>query len=128
MLSFDGCTNTQQPINIGIPQDSPTSPILFQLYLYPLFNALQSTHPTLWARSYIDNIALVTHGQTCEDNAHTLTAATCTVFQYANNDAITFDDNKSELLHFYHARQDTTLDAMKVQLLNGIVIKLGIQE
>jgi hypothetical protein len=56
----------------------------------------------LWAPSYIDDVALVIPGQTHKDNAHTLEAATRTAFQWANNNAITFDDNKSELLHFHH--------------------------
>jgi hypothetical protein len=126
-LSFDGRTDTQQPINTGIPQGSPASPILFLLYLRPLFDALQSAHPMLWAPSYIDDIALVTHGRTREDNTRALEAAACAAFQWANDNAVTFDDNKSELLHFHHARQDTTPDAINVQLPNRTVVKPGTQ-
>jgi hypothetical protein len=75
---------------------------LFLLYLYPLFDTVQSNHPMLWAPSYINNIALVTHGRTCEDNTHVLEAAAHIVFQWANDNAVTFDDNKSELLYFHH--------------------------
>jgi hypothetical protein len=76
---------------------------LFLLYLWPLFDALQSTHPTLWAPSYIDDIALVTQGWTHKDNACALDAAARIALQWANDNAIAFDDNKSELLHFHHA-------------------------
>jgi hypothetical protein len=68
-LSFDGHTDIQWPINTGIPQGSPASPILFLIYLCPLFDALTTAHPTLWAPSYIDDVALVTHGRTREENA-----------------------------------------------------------
>jgi hypothetical protein len=81
----------------------------------------------LWAPSYIDDVALVTDGRTGEDNAHALKAAAHTAFQSANDNAVAFDDNKSELLHFHHARQDTTLDAINVQLPNGTVVKPGMQ-
>jgi hypothetical protein len=87
---------------MGIPQGSPASPILFLLYLHPLFDAVQSAYPMLWAPSYIDDVALVTHSQMHEDNTHALEAATHIAFQWANNNAVTFDDNKSELLHFHH--------------------------
>jgi hypothetical protein len=40
-LSFDGQTDIQCPIQTGIPQGSPTSPILFLIYLRPLFDTLQ---------------------------------------------------------------------------------------
>jgi hypothetical protein len=62
-LSFDGRTDTQRPIQTGIPQGSPASPILFLIYLRPLFDALQSAYPTLWTPSYIDDVALVVHGR-----------------------------------------------------------------
>jgi hypothetical protein len=68
-LSFDGHTDIQRPINTGIPQGSPASPILFLIYLRPLFDALSNAHPTLWTPSYIDDVALVTHGRTREENA-----------------------------------------------------------
>jgi hypothetical protein len=87
---------------MGIPQGSPISLILLLLYLHPLFDALQSAYPMLWAPSYIDDIALVIHGQMHEDNTHALKAAAHIVFQWANDNAITFDDNKLELLHFHH--------------------------
>jgi hypothetical protein len=63
-LSFDGQTDSQRPITTGIPQGSPVSPIL-----RPLFDTLQTTHPTIWTPSYIDDVALVTHGHTREGNA-----------------------------------------------------------
>jgi hypothetical protein len=62
-----------------------------------------------------------------EDNACILEAAAHTAFQWANNNAITFDDNKSELLHFHCTQQDTTPDAINVQLPNRTVVKLGMQ-
>ena len=39
-LAFDGQIESQKPVETGIPQGSPTSPILFLLYLAPLFKLL----------------------------------------------------------------------------------------
>jgi hypothetical protein len=58
-LSFDGQTNHQHPISTGIPQGSLASPILFLLYLHPLFDTLNTIHPNIWSPSYIDDVALV---------------------------------------------------------------------
>jgi hypothetical protein len=126
-LSFDGHTDIQRPINTGIPQGSPASPILFLLYLRPLFDALKTAHPTLWAPSYIDDVALVTHGRTREDNARVLEKAAQTAFKWADENAVAFDDSKSEMLHFHRARQDTTPDAINITLPNGTIVKPGTQ-
>jgi retron-type reverse transcriptase len=72
VLLFDGYIDIQHLINPGIPQGSPASPILFLIYLYPIFNTLSNTHPTLWTPSYIDYVALVTHGCTREENTQAL--------------------------------------------------------
>jgi hypothetical protein len=80
-LSFNGYTNIQYPINMGILQGLPASPILFLLYLCCLFDALKSAHPMLWAPSYIDDIALVTHSRPYEDNTYALEKAAQIVFK-----------------------------------------------
>jgi hypothetical protein len=79
----------------------------------------------LWALSYIDDVALVTHGRTREDNAHALEKAAQTVFKWADENAVAFDDSKSEMLHFHRARQDTTPDAINITLPNGTIMKPG---
>jgi hypothetical protein len=112
---------------MGIPQGSLASPILFLLYLCPLFDALKTAHPMLWAPSYINNVALVTHSRTHEDNAHACKKATQTVLKWANENAVTFDDRKSEMLHVHHARQDTTPDAINITIPNGMIIQPRIQ-
>jgi hypothetical protein len=71
---------------------------------------------------------LVTHGRTHEDNAHILKKATQTAFKWADENAVAFNDSKSEMLHFHHTCQDTTPDAINITLPNGIIMKPGIQE
>jgi hypothetical protein len=80
-LSFNGRTDIQWPVATGIPQGSPASPILFLLYLRPLFNSLQLHHPNIWSPSYIDDIALVAQGKIREGNFRALEAVARTAFQ-----------------------------------------------
>jgi hypothetical protein len=124
-LSFDSHTDIQRPINMGILQGSLASPILFLLYLHPLFDALKTAHPTLWAPSYINDITLVTHGRTCEDNARALEKATRTAFKWADENAVALDDSKSDMLYFHHACQDTTPDTINITLPNAMIVKPG---
>jgi hypothetical protein len=124
-LSFDGHTDIQHPIKTGIPQGSPASPILFLIYLRPLFDALTTAHPSIWSPSYIDDIALVAHGRSREENARTLEAAAQTAFAWAQDNAVAFDDSKSQLLHFRRARDDTHTSSTNVKLPNGTVVMPG---
>jgi hypothetical protein len=126
-LSFDGHTDIQRPIKTGIPEGSPVSPILFLIYLRPLFDTLTTAHPSIWSPSYIDDIALIAHGCSREENARTVEAAAQTAFSCAQENAIAFDDSKSELLHFHHARDDTHTSSMNVKLPNRMVVTPGTQ-
>jgi hypothetical protein len=51
-----------------------------------------------------------------------------TAFQWAQDNAVAFDDAKSELLHFDWACQDTIDDDIKVRLPNGMVVAPSMQE
>jgi hypothetical protein len=81
----------------------------------------------LWAPSYIDNIMLVTHSRTCEDNTYTLQKPTQILFKLANENTVTFDDSKSEILYFHHTHQDTTPNAINITLPNSMIVKPGTQ-
>src|SRR5215216_6266374 len=58
-LAFDQQQEEMTPIETGIPQGSPASPVLFLLYLRPLFDTLQRNHPLNKCPSYIDDICLI---------------------------------------------------------------------
>jgi hypothetical protein len=103
-LSFDGWTDRQRPVSTGIPQGSPASPILFLLYLRTLFDTLNAHHPNIWSPRYIDDVAMVAQGKTREGNVRALAVAARTAFQWARDNAVAFDDTKSEMLHFHQAR------------------------
>jgi hypothetical protein len=49
-LSFDGQTDRQCLVSTGIPQGSPASPILFLLYLRPLFDCHESMMTCSWGQ------------------------------------------------------------------------------
>jgi hypothetical protein len=78
--------------------------------------------------SYIDDVALVAHGRMSKENARTLQAAARTAFTWAANNAVAFDDLKSKLLHFHHARNDTHSTETNITLPNGTSVMPGTKE
>ena len=59
VLAFDGKMKDLSPVQTGISQGSPASPILFLLYLSPLFYKLTTHYHSTWTPSYIDDVAIV---------------------------------------------------------------------
>jgi hypothetical protein len=81
----------------------------------------------LWTPSYIDDVALIIHSRTREENARALDAATHTAFNWAQVNAVAFDDSKSEMLHFHKSRTDEHNDATHVRLPNSTRVTPGTQ-
>jgi ribonuclease HI len=105
-LSFDGQTQEFTDHHAGIAQGSPVSPILFLIYARNLF-------PTLAVKnwSYIDDIALVTSSTSLRKNIKVLESEIAKLYELGAQNAIEFDLEKTELIHFYtgKASRDTNL-------------------
>src|SRR5690606_13590753 len=74
-LAFDGQREGMVPVDTGIPQGSPVSPILFLIYLKPLFDVLEKKHPTLQFPSYINDVGIISTGRTLTANVRELNSA-----------------------------------------------------
>src|SRR5690606_18593895 len=92
---FDGQMEKLQSVETGIPQGSPVSPVLFLIYLKPLFDKLEEKHPNLQFPSYIDDVAIVAKNKNLSLNVRDLEEASNTVFQWAGSNAVAFDDAKT---------------------------------
>src|SRR5690606_6106086 len=97
--------------------------ILFLIYLKPLFEVLEKKHPTLQFTSYIDDVGIISTGRTLTANVRELNSAARTVFQWAERNAVAFDDSKSELLHFTRSRSTAESDNQVTTLPNGTKVK-----
>src|SRR3981081_3028680 len=122
-LTFDAESEPMTPIKTGIPQGSPVSPILFLLYLRPLFTQLDQIHPQITSPSYIDDICLLIQGKSATSNARKLEEAVTTCFNWGNSNAVAFNAPKSELMHYSNSRNPDTSEQTQVKLPNGTLIK-----
>ena len=119
VLAFDGERDNSQSVNSGIPQGSPISPILFLIYIRFLFDRIKRKHQHVKLPSYIDDVALIVEGKITEENCKYLEQITKTTFQWATENAVTFDDSKSELIHFQKGNSEPTAS---VTLSNNTII------
>jgi len=94
-LVFEGKIESFKPINTGIPQGSPISPILFLIYIRDLFKS-----NSIKFLSYMDDISLIASSKSFKQNIKILEQETKVLFNLGTKYAIKFDIDKTELIHF----------------------------
>ena len=121
-LAFDGEKDSDQKVKSGIPQGSPISPILFLIYIRFLFTQVKKQHtdPQIKIPSYIDDVAVTVEGKSAEENSIVLEKVAKSLFLWAKDNAVVFDDSKTELIHF---NKDKEMNTLTVTLLNNTIIK-----
>jgi Reverse transcriptase (RNA-dependent DNA polymerase) len=113
-LSFDNNTEEFKPIDTGIPQGSPISPILFLIYIRDLFisNSIKYL-------SYMDDIALIASSKSYKKNIEILQREAKSLITLGNKNHIEFDIDKTELIHFYISPKLV----LSLELPNEVVIE-----
>ncbi len=119
-LAFDDERQKSKKISTEISQDSSISLILFLIYIQYLFSKIRAKFGNLQSLSYIDDVTLYTEGRNIDKNVKMLKNAAKIAFTWAKNNAVQFNDLKSELIHFESHK--TTLNQMII-LLNNMIIK-----
>ncbi|KAI0997817.1 hypothetical protein K3495_g10370 [Podosphaera aphanis] len=101
-IRLDGELGPLQSINCDLPQGFSVSPILFILYISPLFKMGSITRKF----GYADNIAIFETQKSLHDSCSSLTKALKEVLDWGLDEGITFDLAKAELQHFSRKRTD----------------------
>ncbi|KAG8349237.1 hypothetical protein FVEN_g12537 [Fusarium venenatum] len=90
-------------VNIGIPQGSPLSPLLFLFFTAPLLERLEAQkvdNVTIIVFSYVDDTYIVVTSQSYEDNCLALEKLHHTIAQWAQETGTEFSPNKYSITHF----------------------------
>ncbi len=120
-LAFDDKRQKSKKISTEISQDSSISLILFLIYIRYLFSKIYAKFGNLQSLSYIDDVTLYIERRNIDKNVKMLENAAKIAFTWAENNAVQFDNSKSELIHFESHK--ATLNQMII-LLNNMIIKL----
>src|ERR1700710_85700 len=120
-LVFDGNIESFKPINTGIPQGSPISPILFLIYIQDLFKS-----NSIKFLSYMDDISLIVSSKSFKQNIKILEQETKVLFELGTKYVIKFDIDKTELIHFGKSQLHLKLPNGSLVLPIKLVKWLGI--
>ncbi|KID94541.1 reverse transcriptase, partial [Metarhizium majus ARSEF 297] len=103
-VRYQDITTEYAPLLCGLPQGSPASPILFLLYTKPIYKLGFQ----LGRLSYADNTAILKTGRTLRETAKLATADVRELISWGAANSITFDPEKTEVMHFSHKKDDTS--------------------
>jgi ribonuclease HI len=98
-LHFDNYTSKPFHTNTGIPQGSPLSPILYLFYNADLLESCNDKELGTSAIGYIDDINIIVHGVTAEENCAKLKAIYTKCQEWERRHASKFNPSKYCLLH-----------------------------
>jgi hypothetical protein len=114
-LVFDGRRSERFKLTQGTPQGSPLSPVLFILFMVPLYRALE-THAGLITVGYADDTNLLAFGRDTQGCCRTLESAYRVCEEWARERGMQFEPTKSELIHFTRTRRPRSEE---VNILGG---------
>jgi Reverse transcriptase (RNA-dependent DNA polymerase) len=112
-LIFNSEISSELSIEVGVPQGSPISAILFLIYTRYIFELAEEENnqqikellSNIRILSYIDDIAIVVNSKTLKENSKKLELIAERLFNRGKENFILFDQEKIELIHFYSARK-----------------------
>ena len=117
-LVFDDNVGHIVDIAAGVPQGSPVSPILFLIYAQDIHPVIKIKYDTD-SMSFVDDVGIYVINKTIQENCHQLIKILKTLFNWAADNGVKFDDDKSELIHFDCAKKGSE---EPITLPNGTIL------
>ena len=101
-IRYQDIVTTSTPLQCGLPQGSPVSPVLFLLYTEPIYRLGHR----LGRFGYADDTALLRIGSTLEETAQLATQDIKELTDWGAANGISFDPEKTEVMHFTRSRNE----------------------
>lgn len=105
-LRLEDHTSRTFQVPAGLPQGSPISPILFMLFIQPIFS--QGTKGEQRGRyGYADDICQLVASSSLEENCEMLQHTAEELNRWGASEGLTFDFSKTELQHFTRGNKNS---------------------
>ncbi|OAQ65636.1 endonuclease/reverse transcriptase [Purpureocillium lilacinum] len=95
-IRFQDVTTPASPLRCGLAQGSPVSPILFALYIAPIYRLGNSDGRF----GYADDTAMLRTGRTLEETTALVSRDMEELLAWGAANGVTFDPDKTEVMHF----------------------------
>ncbi|ODM20373.1 hypothetical protein SI65_03426 [Aspergillus cristatus] len=95
-LQIDNTQCPAHPINSGVPQGSPVSPILFIIYLSGVFEVIERSVTGIQSLSFADDIGLLASGYSVKEVCDKLQKAAKVAIEWGHDNVVQFDAGKTE--------------------------------
>ncbi|KAK4069806.1 hypothetical protein Purlil1_13644 [Purpureocillium lilacinum] len=95
-VRFQDITTPPSPLECGLAQGSPASPILFALYIAPIYRLGNSGGRF----GYADDTAMLRVGCLLEETATLASRDMRELLTWGTSNGVTFDPDKTEIMHF----------------------------
>ncbi|EXF83885.1 zinc knuckle [Colletotrichum fioriniae PJ7] len=109
-LSIPGYTSEEFWVNIGIPQGTPLSPVLFALFsslILDELNKIWPSSPFFQVMSYVDDTCMVVTSHSYEENCKILTTAFTDLIAATAPSGISLGPSKTHIMHFQNPHKET---------------------
>ncbi|KAF4460146.1 Zinc knuckle [Fusarium albosuccineum] len=120
VLKMPGSTTKSFFVNIGIPQGSPLSPILFLFFSAPILKQVaESKLASVSAYAYVDDTYLVVVSRNYRDNCTALEQIHERILEWSGPAGVTFSPPKYKIMHFKHPAEKGA-DSSKLPNIPGL--------
>jgi len=90
-LVLNGQEGPDHEVSTGIPQGSPVSPVLFNVYLSGLFGSVEEKVPGVKTLSSVDDVAWLAEGGGANEISEILEKAAAAAQEWAEANTVAFD-------------------------------------